>query len=120
MYFDTTEEQDAFCNFMGLVPRIRSWKHEELVVEKKIELNGYVPKEHRQEADLRDFVDKCKFTENPTQSVIGIIVARHQFLRKESHLASILEKGEKVKIDKNLKRIPDDDEFIVDLTNDAD
>lgn len=99
MYFRSEVEQDAYCSFMGLIPSPRSPALELAFEEGLISPNSYVPAENRQHSNaIARFVKKCKFANNPVALAIKIIEARHGFLRKESHVAAILERATKKKI----------------------
>lgn len=93
MYFKDVAEQDEFCRFMGLIPRPRTSAHQAAFEKGAIQPNGFVERKYRQLPELMPAVGQCKFNKNPTKLAVQIIEARHQFIRKESHVASILEKG---------------------------
>lgn len=97
MYFASEAEQNAYCGFMGLIPRPRtSPELDEAFINGIIKSKGYVPHEYRQHPEaIANCVGKCKFHDNPVDMAIKLIEAHHQTLLKESHVASILEKGKK-------------------------
>lgn len=102
MYFDSEREQKSYCNFMGLIPRPRSPQQQIALEKGLIQPNGFVLQRNRNASiSIRNVVRNCRFGQNPTQLAIGIIEARHQFIRKESHVASILEKCTKMIIHNN-------------------
>lgn len=97
MYFDNADEQNSYCAFMGLIPRPRCRELETAFEQGAIKSKGFVPMENRQHSQaIASCVGKCKFQKNPVDLGIKLIEARHQTLLKESHVASILEDGQKV------------------------
>lgn len=99
MYFKTETEQNAYCGFMGLIPSPRSADLEIAFEEGVISPNSYVSVENRRHSNaIAHFVKKCKFANNPVALAIKIIEAHHAFVRKESHVSSILEKAVKKEI----------------------
>lgn len=102
MYFHSEREQDAYCSFMGLIPIPRTVELELAFAEGIITPNSYVvPENRRHSAAVSRLVGKCKFQRNSIELAIRIIEAHHVFVRKESHVSAILEKGTKKKIDGN-------------------
>lgn len=100
MYFASEIEQDAYCEFLGLIPHPRNKEQEEAFTNGIIKSKGYVPFEYRQYPEaIAKCVGKCKFHESPVDMAIKLIEAHHQTLLKESHVAKILEKGKKQKIE---------------------
>lgn len=99
MYLKNEDEQNAYCNFLGLIPRPRS-KELNLAFENGIiKPNGFVPIENRlRSLAIRESIDKCQFKNNPVDLAIKLIEAHHLFIRKESHASSILERGRKLDI----------------------
>lgn len=97
MYFDTKAEQDAYCSFMGLIPRPLTIPQQLALDSDQIHSSGYVAPKNRNVNALLSVRD-CKFNRNPIQLAVNIIQARHQFMSKESHVASILEKATKMPI----------------------
>lgn len=91
MYFRNETEQNAYCNFLGLIPRPRTSQQNDAFEKGLIKPNGFVPPEHRHE--LAEFVGKCTFEENPIIIARRLIEAHHGYLRKGSNVASILERG---------------------------
>lgn len=99
MYFASEAEQNAYCGFMGLIPQPRSKEQEEVLVNGNIKSKGFVPLEYRRHPEaIVKCVGKCKFEDNPVDMAIKLIEAHHQTLLKESHVATILEKGIKQNI----------------------
>lgn len=99
MYLKSEEEQNAYCNFLGLIPRPRSEEQNTAFESGIIKPNGFVPMENRQHSSaIREYVDQCKFKKNPVDLAIKLIEAHHLFIRKESHASSILERGKKLDI----------------------
>lgn len=80
---------------MGLIPLARSREHQKAFDDGIIKPNGFVPIKNRHVQGV-ECISKCKFDESPVALAVKIIDAHHEFLRKESHVASILEKGFKV------------------------
>lgn len=100
MYFESEAEQDAYCGFLGLVPRPRKMELENAFEEGIIEPKGFVPPRRRQYSTaISNCVGQCNFQENPVDLVIKIIEAHHQTLLKESHASTILEVGIKASIE---------------------
>lgn len=98
MYFRSEAEQNAYCNFLGLIPRPRTKAQEEAFEKGIIKPNGFVPSKYRNQQCLSNNVDRCNFTSNPVNLATRLIEAHHQFMRKESHAAMILERGKKLPI----------------------
>lgn len=117
MYFKSEAEMNAYCAFMGLIPRPRSTRDlQQAYDEGKIVSKGFVPKSFRRYLpDIETCVGRCKFEESPVDFAIELIEARHQSLQKESHVASILQRGKKVEFERNeIKQEPsanDDDNY---------
>ncbi|XP_031638985.1 uncharacterized protein LOC116351075 [Contarinia nasturtii] len=98
MYFKNQIEQDAYCNFLGLIPRPRTKELDEAFNAGIIKPNGFVSPEHRQHESIIEYVGECKFNKNPVDLAIKLIEAHHHLIRKESHVESILESGFKMSI----------------------
>lgn len=101
MYFNNEMEQDAYCNFLGLIPRPRTEKQDEAFNNGIIKPNGYILPINRSHPDIFEAVSTCKFNRNPVDLAIKLIEAHHHLIRKESHVASILERGIKMSITDN-------------------
>lgn len=102
MYFSNEIEQNAYCNFLGLIPRPRSGELESAFKAEIIEPNGYVPPKHRLHSTvISTAVDKCKFTKNPADLATKLIEAYHRTVPEECHAFSILKRGVKLPITKN-------------------
>ncbi|KAG4070394.1 hypothetical protein HA402_006536 [Bradysia odoriphaga] len=101
MYFASEDEQNAYCAFMGLIPRPRATLELEQAAEKGIiQSKAFVPMENRHQTEaIENCVGRCKFNDNPVDLAIKLIEAHHQTLIKESHVASILEQSTKMVIE---------------------
>lgn len=94
IYFKNQTEQDAYCHFLGLIPRPRTPTLDEAFHSGIIKPNGFVSSEHRNHSEeIFECVGGCKFNRNPVNLAIKLIEAHHQCIRKESHAALILERG---------------------------
>lgn len=93
MYFKCDDEQNAYCNFMGLIPRPRPSQLDSAFENGIIEPKGYVPFGNRNLVAVAEYVNKCNFKKNPINLAIKLIESHHQTLLKESHVASILNRG---------------------------
>lgn len=94
MYFGSKAEENAYCKFLGLIPRPRlpelELAFENLIIQPK----GFVPFENRQlSQEIRQCVGESKFKNNPVGLAIKLIEAHHQSLAKFSHAAFILIRG---------------------------
>lgn len=97
MYFRSDREQNAFCGFLGLIPRPRHQYFELEFRAGTIKPNGFVPPEKRNISEqIASCVGWCGFSKDPGDLVKKLIQAHHEHLRKESHVASIVERGLKV------------------------
>lgn len=106
MYFASEDEQNAYCNFLGLIPQ--PWDTQ---FNKRYghifppQSKGFVPITHRQYSqEIFDLVGLCEFVDSPVNFAIKLIEARYQMLLKESHVASILERGREMIINQNQNR----------------
>lgn len=100
MFFKTNVEQNVFCNFIGSIPRPRSFELEQAFRNGIIKPNGFVPTPNRKLSPLiSQCVGECKFNKNPAGMVIDLIIAHRQIMRKESHVASIVDGGIMMEID---------------------
>ncbi|XP_031632913.1 uncharacterized protein LOC116346822 [Contarinia nasturtii] len=100
MFFQSEDEQNAYCNFLGLIPRPRTHEQDMAFEKGTIQAKGFVPMGNRQYSEsISSCVGHCQFQENPVDLGIKLIEAHHQNLLKESHVASILEQCTKRKID---------------------
>lgn len=99
MYFADEAEENAYCNFLGLIPRPRSGytsEQREALENGYIEENGYVRNRDRNSTEaISQCVSQCKFKQNPTDLALKLIKAHHQILPKDSHAAAILIRGVK-------------------------
>lgn len=98
-YFSSQSEQDAYCNFLGLIPLPRKHTLEYAFQCDLVKPNGFVPLENRtREAAIFEAVGRCKFTKNPVDLAINLIEANHCSMPEESHASSILQRGFKLPI----------------------
>lgn len=96
MYFKNEIEQQTFCTFLGLIPRPRINVLEIAFDTGVIKPNGFVQKEKRNNTKLiSELVGECRFVKNPADLVIKLILAHHHFVREDSHVASIVDRGDK-------------------------
>lgn len=94
MYFASNEEQNAYCSFMGLIPRPRTTELETQFRCGQICANGFVEVEHRRSSQaINARVGACRFEQSPTDLAVKLIEAHHEMLSKECHVAWILKKG---------------------------
>ncbi|KAJ6643823.1 hypothetical protein Bhyg_08788, partial [Pseudolycoriella hygida] len=106
MYFQSEAEQDAFCSFLGLIPRPRTDELSIAFTDGIIKPNGFVVKEYRNYSEsVSRWVGDCRFVKNPVDLVINLTAAHNEYLRKESHVASIVINGIKMTIQNEQKRI---------------
>lgn len=103
MYFKSAAEQSAYCGFMGLIPRPRREADlRQAYDEGKIVSKGFVPRNFRRYLPaIENRVGRCEFNDSPVDFAIKLIEARHQSLQKESHVASILQRGKKMEFNQN-------------------
>lgn len=100
MFFQTEAEQQAFCGFLGLVPQPRTPALEFAFQVGIIEPNGFVLTKNRKWSNtVADCVGDCHFVRNPCGLVSGLIGAHQQLMRRESHVASIVDRGVKLVIE---------------------
>lgn len=102
MFFKSDVEQNAYCGFLGLIPRERTPELTTAFDNKIIKPNGFVPPENRSYSiSVWQCVGECRFHKNPVDLVVNLISAHHQFMRKESHVASIVDRGFKLSINED-------------------
>lgn len=110
LYFDDEDEENAYCNFLGLIPRPKTgytFEQKEAFESGYIEENGYVRnREHNCTEAISQCISQCKFKKNPTDLAVKLIKAHHQVLPKDSHVASILIRG--------IKSLGTDDDMDID------
>lgn len=100
MNFANEIEQNAYCGFLGVIPRPRTTQLEAAFKNGIIRPNGFVyPENRRSSEEISNCVGQCKFMENPVDLAIKLIEAYHQALLKDSHVASILERCTKLRFD---------------------
>lgn len=93
LYFDSREEESAYCSFMGIIPKPRTAEQKKAFESGYITASGYVPLRHRYHfPDLM-----CRFQENPDKIPLGIIERRHGLSRKRSHVGHIFGAAKRVK-----------------------
>lgn len=112
LYFADEKEQNAYCEFLGLIPR--PWTQEQKIAFEDgfIEECGYVPIRKRNYPEtISQCVSQCKFKDNPTDLAIKLIKAHHQQLPKDSHVASILNRGIKTFFEDNNDAMDIDDDY---------
>lgn len=98
-YFSSQSEQDAYCNFLGLIPLPRKHTLEFAFQCDLVKPNGFVPLENRsRDAAIFEAVGRCKFTKTPVDLAIKLIEAHHCSMPEESHASSILQRGFKLPI----------------------
>lgn len=94
MYFANEAEMNAYCGFLGRIPRPRNLEQATAFEMGIIQPKGYVPMENRQYSEaISSYVGQCKFNDNPVDLAIELIEAHHQTIPKFSHAASILIRG---------------------------
>lgn len=123
MYFGNVKEQDAYCNFLGFIPKSGvedAYANSEIEEEDGVEnvpskrrklsnqqtssneandasfkeKSGYVSLRYRRKIPFfAQQTSQCKFKDNPTDLVIKLIKTRHQVLPVHSHVASITSDG---------------------------
>lgn len=97
LYFADEDEENAYCNFLGLIPRPKTGytsEQKEAFESGYMEENGYVRNRERNCTEaLSQCINQCRFKKNPTDLALKLIKAHHQVLPKDSHVASILIRG---------------------------
>lgn len=75
----------------------RPWTNEQQMAfeDGYIEEDGFVPFRKRIHQALSQSVSQCVFKNNPKDLAVKLIKAHHQLLPKDSHVASILNRGRK-------------------------
>lgn len=101
LYFENADEQSAYCEFMGLIPRPRTDKHEEAFENGLITVIGFVPKENRHIS--MGIQANCKFDICPDKLAIQIINRRTLFLPRESHVSLIITEAKKSFCDSSIE-----------------
>lgn len=98
MYFKNEAEQNAYCGFLGLIPRPLTAQQQMAYEDKKIDDKGFVPptKRARLSEEVSNWVIKCKFNDYPADFAIKLIKMHHKVLPKVSHASSILVRNKKV------------------------
>lgn len=96
MYFQTKQEQSNYCNFMGIIPRPRTERENELFNSGVISSSGFVEKNNR--SHFEHLSAMCKFNRNPDALAVGIIERRHGFIRKRSDVCLIVQEAKRRRI----------------------
>lgn len=91
IYFANRNEQRIYCNFLGIIPRPRSYEHQQAFENRHILLNGFVRPEHR--TISAEIQKNCRFENNPEDLIRKIVDRRHGFLPRMSHVALIVIEG---------------------------
>ncbi|CAF0959459.1 unnamed protein product [Adineta steineri] len=87
LYFDNTEEQTMFCQCLSLCPKIRNEIEENAFQSHKIDIDGFVHSEHRDELQITH----ARLKENPIDFVKQILEIRNNiFPTTTSHVGSII------------------------------
>lgn len=94
LYFKTEAESEAYCKFLGLIPRPRIQELELAFEAQIIQPKGFVLPENRQHSRaIYDCVGQSQFQNNPVDLVMKLIEAYHQSIPKDVHASSILIRG---------------------------
>lgn len=95
IYFKTKAESEAYCTFLGLIPRPRTQELEQAFEAEIIQPKGFVPPENRQHSNaISKYVGQCRFQNNPVDLAIKLIEAHHQStIPNDAHVSSILVRG---------------------------
>lgn len=94
MYFENEIEQNAYCGFLGLIPKPWTSEVEDASKEGVFDDNCFVYKRKRNHPEIiSKCVGQCKFESNPIQMAIALIKFHHQSLLKKSHVDYILNRG---------------------------
>lgn len=100
MYFKTKVESDAYCKFLGLIPRPRTADQEQAFELSIIQPKGFVAPQNRQYCQsIRNCVGQCRFQSNPVDLVLKLIEAYQKAVPKATHASSILVRGIKPDIE---------------------
>ena len=87
IYFDNIEEQTMFCQCLSLCPKIRNEIEEKAFQSHKIDTDGFVPCEHRDELQIIH----TRFEKNPIDFVKQILEIRNNIYPTAiSHVGSII------------------------------
>lgn len=95
MYFDSREEESAYCSFMGIIPKPRTAEQDQAFELGYINDSGYVPQRNR--IHLPELM--CRFEENPDRIALGIIERRRGVSCKRSHVKQIFSEAKRAKWD---------------------
>ncbi|CAF3941269.1 unnamed protein product [Rotaria sp. Silwood1] len=96
LYFETANEQKAYCQCLGLCPKPRSIIEERAFERGWIDADGFVEKpEHRRYVEIH----RCRFTSNPLRFVKRLIEHRNgSYAPPASHVGSIILNGLKLSL----------------------
>ena len=96
LYFESNDEQTAYCQCLGLCPKPRTPAEEEAFEKNWIAIDGYVHKlEHRSALQL----DQCRFRSNPLAFIRKLVENRnHIHAPLISHVGSIISNARKLSI----------------------
>ncbi|CAF1658008.1 unnamed protein product [Adineta ricciae] len=87
LYFDNIEEQTMFCQCLSLCPKVRNEIEEKAFQSHKIDIDGFVHSEHRDQLHMTH----ARFKENPIEFVKQILKIRNNLhSTTTSHVASII------------------------------
>lgn len=95
MYFKSDAECEAYCKFMGLIPKPWDNALERAFDNGYIQSKGFVKPDDRHLDSVARDVNGCKFNDNPVDLAIKFIEIHHQTLQRESHVASLFRRGVK-------------------------
>ena len=88
LYFDSADEQIAYCQLLGLCPKPRTYVEEHAFQKGWITPDGFVATQKR---CLLSNVAQCKFTSNPLQFVKKLLENRHNaHAPVKSHVGSLI------------------------------
>lgn len=87
LYFDNAEEQTMFCQCLSLCPKIRNEIEEKAFQSHQIDIDGFIPFEHRDKLQIVH----ARFRDNPIGFVKQILEIRNNIhLTATSHVGSIV------------------------------
>jgi hypothetical protein len=87
-YFGNKEEQDAYCQLIGFIPRPRT-QAEQKAFEKKWTVNSFVKPEFRKQLHLA-LHDNCEFQQIPEALIFGIIESRYEAYSSKCHVSRVV------------------------------
>jgi hypothetical protein len=92
-YFGDKEEQDAYAQFTGFIPRPRT-EEEQAAFDSGWAVNGFVLPEYRQRLDPV-LETNCKFKQSPDELIQGIISRRHEVYPSKCHVSRVVSESTK-------------------------